>query len=141
MVYLLLSYIIIILGHACVMRNRFLDGYSMIQYSNAPGIHYGADQVIFPGYTWVGYPVPLHVLSFWRPDFSLVTIVSLAHLVHLVYIRLASCCLLLSLIHLVSYTIISYYIYLLCSLPFNPIASSTVIPLLTPICRPTEGKA
>ena len=44
------------------MRNRFLDGYSMIQYSNAPGIHYGADQVIFPGYTWVGYPVPLRYI-------------------------------------------------------------------------------
>jgi hypothetical protein len=44
-----------------------------------------------------------------------VTNVSLAHLAHLVYIRLASCCLLLSLIHLVSYTIISYYsvVYLL----------------------------
>ena len=27
--------------------------YSMIQYSNAPGIHYGTDQGIFPGYTWV----------------------------------------------------------------------------------------
>ena len=51
--------------------------------------------------------IPLDVLSFWRLDFSLV---SLAHLIRLVYIScLVSCCL-LSLIHLESYTIISYYI-------------------------------
>src|ERR1700722_8840819 len=64
---------------------------------------------------------PLMFFLFWRLDFSLV--MSVLPILSTLYVScLASCCLLLSLIHLASYTIISYYILsalrLYYSLPF-----------------------